>query len=103
MRSARLGRRASSATRSRLAYSLPVIAQGRFLDLDFSLAEPGSDAELTFMLDLFNCVSGTVQSWCLNRNLPPDLNDLIARETEEVADVYSVALHDSEEPLLPGG
>jgi hypothetical protein len=91
-----VGRRASSATRSRLAYSLPVIAQGSFLDLDFSIAEPGSDAELAFMMDLFNCVSATVQSWSLDRNLPPDLNDLIGWQAEKVADMGCVALHDSE-------
>src|SRR3982074_1657066 len=53
--------------------------------------------------DLFNCVNGTVQSWSLNRNLPPDLNDVIVGQAEEVADVNSVALHHGEEPLLPGG
>src|SRR5216684_3392802 len=39
--------------------------------------------------DLFNCVNGTVQSWSVNRNLPPDLNDLIVGQAEEVADVNS--------------
>src|ERR1700733_9398373 len=37
----------------------------------------------------------------LNRNLPPDLDDLVAGETEEVADMDRVAFHDREESLLP--
>ncbi len=37
-----------------------------------------------------------------NRNLPPDLDHLIGRETEEVADMDSVALHHSEHPFLTG-
>jgi hypothetical protein len=48
-------------------------------------------------------VIGTVQLPGLNRNLPPDLNDLIAGETEELANMCSIALDASEEPLLPGG
>ena len=37
-----------------------------------------------------------------NRNLSPDLDNLIAGKTEEVADMDGVALHHGEEPLLPG-
>jgi hypothetical protein len=47
-------------------------------------------------------VNGTVQSWSLNRYLPPDLDDLIIGQAEEVADMHGIALHDGEEPLLPG-
>src|ERR1700732_4122829 len=39
----------------------------------------------------------------LDRDLPPDLDDLVGGKTEEVADMDGVALHDGEEPLLPGG
>ena len=38
----------------------------------------------------------------LDRNLPPDLYDLIVGKIEEVADMSGVALHYGEEPLLPG-
>jgi len=37
-----------------------------------------------------------------DRNLPPDLDHLIAGQAEEVADMDGVALHHGEEPLLPG-
>jgi hypothetical protein len=38
----------------------------------------------------------------LDRNLPPNLNDLITGKAKEIADMDSVALHDGEELLLPG-
>ena len=34
---------------------------------------------------------------------PPNLDDLIAGEAEEVADMDRVALHDREESFLPSG
>src|ERR1700676_960202 len=37
-----------------------------------------------------------------DRNLPSDLDDLIGGQAEEVADMGGVALHDSEDSLLPG-
>src|ERR1700753_1504222 len=37
----------------------------------------------------------------LNRNLPPDLDHLIGREAEKVADVNGIALHHGKEGLLP--
>ncbi|GAC1336493.1 MAG: hypothetical protein NVSMB20_12570 [Bradyrhizobium sp.] len=39
----------------------------------------------------------------LDRNLPPDLDHLIAGQAEEIADVNRVALHHGEDALLPGG
>src|ERR1700688_366167 len=39
----------------------------------------------------------------LDRDLPPDLDDLIGGKAEEVADVSGVALHDGVDPLLPDG
>src|SRR5665647_2495301 len=45
--------------------------------------------------------AGTVASSVhLDRNLPPNLNDLITGKAKEIADMDSVALHDGEE-LLP--
>ena len=38
----------------------------------------------------------------LDRNLPPDLNDLIGWQAEEVTDMNGVALHHGKQPLLPG-
>jgi hypothetical protein len=38
----------------------------------------------------------------LNRNLSSDLNDLIARQAEEIADMNRVALHHREKGFLPG-
>src|ERR1700687_491383 len=45
---------------------------------------------------------GDLYSCRLDRDLPPDLDDLIVGQAEEVADVDGVALHNGEEPLLPG-
>src|SRR3984893_16407309 len=38
-----------------------------------------------------------------NRDLPADLDHLVVRQAEEVADMDRVALHHGEEPLLPAG
>src|SRR5882724_746945 len=38
-----------------------------------------------------------------DRNLPPDLDDLIAGQAEEIAHVLGIAFHDGKEPLLPAG
>jgi hypothetical protein len=38
----------------------------------------------------------------LNRNLASNLNDLIVRQAEEIADMSCVALHHGEKGLLPG-
>src|SRR5262249_51916575 len=36
-----------------------------------------------------------------DRNLPPDLDDLVGRQAEEIADMDGVALHHGKDPLLP--
>src|ERR1700730_14564204 len=55
------------------------------------------NARLPFAFRAISCMVRT-----LDRNLPPDLNDLIVGQAEEVADMDGVALHDGEDPLLPG-
>src|SRR6185437_2637708 len=42
-----------------------------------------------------------VKTKSLDRNLPADLDDLVARQAEEVADMDRVALHHRKELLLP--
>ena len=37
------------------------------------------------------------------RDLPPDFDDALVRQAQEVADMDGVALHDSKEPFLPCG
>src|SRR5207253_5496404 len=47
-------------------------------------------------------IKGRVKSGLLDRNLPPDFDDLIVGKAEEIADMGGIALHRDKKPLLPG-
>lgn len=76
----------------------------RFWALSRRLARPGNIRKQSAGLRRSGCeflVQSRRTGYRSDRNLPPDLDDLIVRQAEEVADVDGVALHDGEEPLLP--
>jgi hypothetical protein len=89
--------------RSRWNVTLAMSALKRITDSSRTSREVRKVPTRDSCTEAIESVDGTDWSWCLNRNLPPDLNDLIAGEAKEVANMDGVALHHSEEPFLPGG